>query len=158
VRKSQPTREIAASVDQKRIVDLVELVARKVSYSLQGDLLYALAHDFEVHEPGQQRQPATPDPQEISVKFDAEVSKEFVIEALESILDQLKLNGLPEVRKQMDRRHAALVMKLQAEAAELSAELAALPIGFRAEMQQVVKSVFNSANRARLKKRTSAKP
>jgi hypothetical protein len=157
VRKSQPTREIVASVDQRHIVDPVELVARRVSYSLQADLLYALAHDFEIHEPGQQRQPATPDPQEISVEFDAEVSKEFVIEALELILDHLKLNGLPEVRKQMDRRHAGLVMKLQAEAADLSAELAALPIGIREEMQQVVKSLFNSANRARLKKRTSAK-
>jgi hypothetical protein len=136
MRKSQP------------IVDPVELVARKVSYSLQGDLLYALAHDFEVHEPGQQRQTATPDPREISVEFDAEVSREVVIEALESIVDEIKLNGLPEVRKQMDRRHAALVMKLQAEAAELSAELAALPIGLRAEAEQVVKSLINSANRA----------
>ena len=97
MRKSQPTRELAPS-------DPVELVARKVSYSLKDDLLYAVALDFEVHEPGQQRQTSTPDPREISVEFDAEVSREVVIEALESIVDEIKLNGLPEVRKQMDRR------------------------------------------------------
>jgi hypothetical protein len=150
--------EIAASVDQKPIDDPVELVARTVSYSLHGDLLYAVAYDFEVHEPGQQRQTSTPDPQEISVKFDAEFSKELAIEALELILDQIRRDGLPEVRTKMERRHATRVMKLQAEADEISEELAKVPIGFRAEMRRVVKSWIDSANRARLEKRTSAKP
>ena len=150
MRKSQPTRELAPS-------DPVELVARKVSYSLKDDLLYAVALDFEVHEPGQQRQTSTPDPQEISVEFDAEFSKELAIEALELILDQIRSDGLPEVRTKMERRHATRVMKLQAEADKISEELAKVPIGFRAEMQRVVRSLINSANRARLKKGTSAK-
>jgi hypothetical protein len=105
--KSQ--RRPGSKVDRKRAVDPVDLVARRISYSLQADLFCALGHDFEVHEPGQQRQTATPDSQDISVEFDAELSQEVVIEALESIVAEIKLNGLPEVRKQMDRRLAALV-------------------------------------------------
>ena len=54
------------------------------------------------------------------MEFDAEFSKELAIEALELILDQIRSDGLPEVRTKMERRHATLVMKLQAEADKIS--------------------------------------
>jgi hypothetical protein len=143
-------------VDRKRAVDHVDLVARRVSYSLQADLFCALAHDFEVHEPGQQRQTATPDSQDISVEFDAEFSQEVVIKALESIVAEIKLNGLPAVRKQMDRRHAALVMDLQAEGAKLSRFLESLPADLRAFAHRFVKENIIDPQLARVIKRTVA--
>jgi hypothetical protein len=105
--ESQPGDKIAARVDQKRTDDPVDLVARTVSFQVRGDLLYSLATDFEVHEPGEQLQPATADPEEIFVEFDAEVSKDFAIEALESIVHKIKLDGLPEVRIKRERRQLA---------------------------------------------------
>jgi hypothetical protein len=142
----------------KGTADLVDLVARTVLYDLQGDRLYALALDFEVCELGQKRQTATPDATRISVEFDAEVSKDVVIRALQYIVDEIKRTGLPKVRKKMERRGAALVMKVQDEAAKLSEELKKLPVGLRAEAQRMVKSLLLSAHDGRVNKRTFAKP
>lgn len=105
--------------------DVVDVVARTIRYDLIGDELHTSTSDFQIVEPDQPvPEPTSTEPHQMRVEFDAQVPQPVVVHALRTMLESIQGQGFPELVTKMDRKHAALLMKVQRNVASLSKQVA----------------------------------
>lgn len=129
-------REQKARSNPKRAVELVDVVAKIIRYSVNGNELFVLKRDFELCEMGQEKQTPVSKVRKVSVEFGSHLSKTAVIGALESILAEIKQCGLPRSIRRMEGPDADLLIQLQSDYARISTWLETLPPSLRAEVER----------------------
>jgi hypothetical protein len=120
---------------KKRNQDLVQLCASTVCFRIRDGVLHKGTTNFEVLELGQD--PNAVDSASASaeadvlVNFDAGISKEDALAALQRVKAEIEKNGLPETTRNVLTEYADSLMQLQQNYRELSAELEKLPEDLR---------------------------
>jgi hypothetical protein len=109
--------------------DLVQLCAGTIWDEVYDETVQSGTKDFAVLELNQR--PAAVQ-HSTSVQFSAGTSKKGALESLQSIIELIEQQGLPETTRTVPRRHAALIMQAQEQADELSGSMKELPPELRA--------------------------
>lgn len=115
--------------------DLVQVHAGTICYQVYDETVESGTQDFAVLELDQS--PAAVQ-HTTSVQFSAGTSKKGAIELLQSIIEVIEWEGLPETTRTVPREHATLIMQAQENAEKLSESVSELPPDLRAWMQSVL--------------------
>jgi hypothetical protein len=117
----------------KRSQDRVQLCASTVCFRIRNGVLHKGTTDFEVLELGQNPNAVDFTQSDVLVNFDARISNEDALAALQRVKAEIEKNGLPETTRDVVREYAASLMQLQRNYRELLAELEKLPKDLRDE-------------------------
>jgi hypothetical protein len=116
--------------------DLVQVQAGTICYEVYDETVESGTQDFAVLELDQS--PAAVQ-HTTSVQFSAGTSKKGALESLQSIIEVIERQGLPETTRTVPREHATLIMKIQEDTDKLSDSMNELPPDLRDWMQSVLK-------------------
>jgi hypothetical protein len=116
-----------SKMPNKRSSDLVQLCASTVCFRIRNGVLHKGTTDFEVLELGQSPNAGDSAQADVLVNFDARISNEDALAALQRVKAEIEKNGLPETTRNVLREYADSLMQLQQNYRELSAELEKLP-------------------------------
>ena len=119
--------------NRRRPGELVDVVARTISYYVDAKQFCVLKSDFEILEPGQQQ----PTEWYARVDFSANISKADAVAALKMMMDEIENAGLPATVRQIDRRGADMIIKCQKGFAEASAIYETLPPALQAKADRI---------------------
>ena len=116
--------------------DLVQVHAGTICYEVYDETVESGTQDFAVLELNQS---AAAVQHITSVQFSAGTSKKGAVESLQSIIEVIEWEGLPETTRTVPREHATLIMQAQENAEKLSESVSQLPPDLRTWMQSVLK-------------------
>ena len=133
-KKGRPGREQKARSNCRRPGELVDVVARTISYYVDAKQFCVLKSDFEILEPGQQQ----PTEWYARVDFSANISKADAVAALKMMMDEIENAGLPATVRQIDRRGADMIISCQKGFAEASAIYETLPPALQAKADRIL--------------------
>jgi hypothetical protein len=116
--------------------DLVQVHAGTICYDVHNERVESGTVDFAVLELDQS---AAAVQHTTSVQFTAGTSKEAAVESLQSIIEVIEWEGLPQTTRTVPRERATLIMQAQENAEKLSESVSQLPPDLRTWMQSVLK-------------------
>jgi hypothetical protein len=116
--------------------DLVQVHAGTICYEVYDETVESGTQDFAVLELDQT---AAAVQHTTWVQFTAGTSKKGAVESLQSIMEVIERQGLPETTLTVPREHAALIMQAQENAEKLSESVNELPPHLRDWIQSVLK-------------------
>jgi hypothetical protein len=125
---------------KRKLADPVRLHAQTIAFGLENGDVRVVARDFQVQELSQRSDAETTNDNGLLVEFNTATPKQMVIAHLCSIIAKIKAMELPDPDSILERRTAALVMRVQKKVERLSRHVEKLPPALRARVLRMVKT------------------